>query len=134
MRLLKDAWHWLRDRRTKFLPETKPETDLRAIFVENFPDALSLGTIYIAGENGRYWAAAMCCPCRCGAAVHLSLVKEDAPSWYLTFDRKGRPTLSPSIWRTSGCRSHFFVRHGMIIWCESDFAPVRSNEPRCQGY
>ncbi|WP_425373246.1 DUF6527 family protein, partial [Klebsiella pneumoniae] len=32
-------------------------------------------------------------------------------------DGKGRPTLYPSIWRTTGCRSHFWVRIGRIHWC-----------------
>ncbi|MDM9644782.1 DUF6527 family protein [Rhizobium sp. S163] len=29
-----------------------------------------------------------------------------------------RPTLHPSVWRNSGCRSHFWVRRGRIAWCD----------------
>jgi hypothetical protein len=26
-------------------------------------------------------------------------------------------TLSPSVWRTTGCRSHFIFRRGRVVWC-----------------
>ncbi|MFX8036043.1 DUF6527 family protein [Acinetobacter baumannii] len=35
----------------------------------------------------------------------------------MTVDESNFPTLSPSIWRSKGCRSHFFVREGLIVWC-----------------
>jgi hypothetical protein len=71
----------------------------------------------VAGKAGSLWCAAMLCPCGCGGGIHLSLVRGDKPSWRLDVDNSGRPTLYPSIWRTAGCRSHFLLRRGRVVWC-----------------
>jgi hypothetical protein len=64
------------------------------------------------------WSVGMRCPCGCGQRLELMLLKQVKPRWDLTIDRKGRPTLCPSVWLRTGCRSHFWVRAGKIIWCE----------------
>ncbi|MGE0639981.1 MAG: DUF6527 family protein [Thermoanaerobaculia bacterium] len=47
--------------------------------------------------------------------IKCPLVRSGGPRW--TVDVKGAlPTLRPSIWRTAGCRSHFFVLRGRIKW------------------
>jgi Family of unknown function (DUF6527) len=86
--------------------------------LEELPEKPQQGTIYAIGE-GTPWALALLCPCRCGALIQLSLLKDERPSWKMRLDRKGRPTLTPSVWRTAGCRSHFLVREGRVIWCGS---------------
>lgn len=90
-------------------------------FEADLADEFVPGMLSVVGEAGSYWCAAMACPCGCGARIHLSLVRTDTPHWSLAVDRAGRPTLYPSVWRTSGCRSHFFLRRGQIIWCGSTF-------------
>jgi hypothetical protein len=84
---------------------------------EELPDKPKRGTLYAIGE-GTPWALAFLCPCRCGALIQLSLLREDRPSWKMHLDRKNRPTLTPSVWRTAGCRSHFILLEGRIIWCK----------------
>jgi hypothetical protein len=32
-------------------------------------------------------------------------------------DARGRPTLRPSVWLRTGCRSHFWIRDGRVEWC-----------------
>ncbi|WP_228480154.1 DUF6527 family protein [Pseudomonas aeruginosa] len=49
--------------------------------------------------------------------LEVALIKGARQRWSLSVDGKGRPTLYPSIWRTTGCRSHFWVRKGRIHWC-----------------
>ncbi len=88
----------------------------RAIAIDEVPDSFQHQCLYLIGE-GAPWAAACLCPCGCGEVINLSLLEEDSPSWKLSFDRDGLPTLSPSIWRTKGCRSHFFLRRGRVVWC-----------------
>lgn len=95
----------------------KGAPQIKVAFVADLPDEFANGALYIAGENGCYWCAGMRCPCGCGAAIHLSLVKDDDPTWRFSLDQRKRPSLSPSVWRTTGCRSHFFLRRGAIIWC-----------------
>jgi hypothetical protein len=46
------------------------------------------------------------------------LIPEVKPRWRLLVDRHGHPSLKPSIWRETGCRSHFWLKHGRIVWCE----------------
>lgn len=85
-------------------------------FVDEAPEALRKMTLYVIGGE-HPWSVALDCPCGCGAAIHLSLLKHERPSWSLNVAKDGWPTLSPSVWRTTDCRSHFFLRKGVIVWC-----------------
>lgn len=107
MKWLENLAEWFGDR---FIPR------YRAQFVEDLPDRLVKHRVYFVGEKEEAWQAALLCPCDCDALIQLSLVERDNPSWRATIDRRGLVTLHPSIWRTKGCRAHFFVRHGRIAW------------------
>ncbi|HXP45513.1 MAG TPA: hypothetical protein VN833_35045, partial [Candidatus Acidoferrales bacterium] len=58
-------WHHLGRRKLK---------PYRYVHVEEFPDALDANKLYIAGEHGYFWAAAMLCPCGCGDVIELNLL------------------------------------------------------------
>jgi Family of unknown function (DUF6527) len=88
--------------------------------VEEFPDRLEPATLYVAGEDAHPWAAAMLCPCGCGDVIELNLLKQARPCWSVQQNRDGTVTLIPSVWRTKGCRSHFFIRQSRIEWCHFD--------------
>ena len=83
---------------------------------EELPATLKSRTLYILGTP-KPWSVALLCPCGCKTTIQLSLLENDSPSWQLRIGLKGQPTLEPSIWRANGCRSHFFMRNGMIVWC-----------------
>jgi len=91
---------------------------LRAVWVEELPDRVDPGLLYVAGENGFQWYAAMACPCGCGETLHMNLLPDASPRWSLQKHPDGTATLSPSVWRTVGCRSHFFLRGGQVVWCD----------------
>jgi hypothetical protein len=82
--------------------------------VQEFPDRLAAKCLYIAGESGHLWFVAMVCPCGCGEILKMSLLADARPRWTLNIDRTGLASLSPSIWRQVGCRSHFFLIRGRI--------------------
>lgn len=84
--------------------------------VEDLPDALAPLTVYVIGEHGHQWYAAMQCPCGCGDTLQLSLHPDASPRWTLRRHWDGAPTVSPSIWRRAGCRSHFLLQHGRVRW------------------
>jgi hypothetical protein len=88
------------------------------VYVVEHPDVVAPRRVYAVGENGYLWHALLICPCGCEQKIALNLVTDDAPCWTLT-DDGGVPTLHPSVWRHVGCRSHFFLRAGRIVWCES---------------
>lgn len=91
----------------------------KIVRVEEVPDVLRSERLYLIGYEAP-WSAAMVCPCGCGETIHISLLLNDPPSWTLSSDRYGLPTLTPSVWRTKGCRSHFFLRQGTIVWCRPE--------------
>jgi len=86
--------------------------------VEDDPDVLLTRRVYLIGEGEAPWAAALVCPCGCGAVIKLSLLPTDSPRWSADVDIDGAVTLRPSVWRTKGCRSHFVLWRGRIIWAK----------------
>ena len=89
---------------------------LRTIQVEELPDELRSDSVYVVGESSHAWSVAMLCPCGCGATLEMSLM-EGRPRWCAEVHDDGTMSLSPSVWRRVGCRSHFFVRRGQVAWC-----------------
>jgi hypothetical protein len=85
-------------------------------YVEDVPDELKPDILYIISNDNFYWQVAMLCPCGCKKNLHLNLIKGNHPKWRFEIDKKKRISLHPSINRTVGCKSHFWVRKGKIIW------------------
>ncbi|MDR6472222.1 hypothetical protein J2777_005963 [Paraburkholderia graminis] len=89
----------------------------RVVAIDEFPDRMASKTVYAVGEEGQYWLAALRCPCGCGDTIQLSMMEGQRPQWTLVDRHMRFPTLAPSVDRTVGCRSHFFLRSGKIQWC-----------------
>jgi hypothetical protein len=89
----------------------------KSVRVDDLPDRLQKHRIYLIGEDGQVWQAAMLCPCGCAALIQLSVLPKSRPNWAVTPHADGTVSLHPSVWRTTGCRSHFFLRRGQIEWC-----------------
>ncbi len=97
-------------------PEVPPAPRYEVVHVTEDPDELLPGILYAVGENGQLWHVALACPCGCGAMIALNTLPDDSPRWTLREEPDG-PTLKPSVWRTTGCRSHFVLRTGRVRWC-----------------
>lgn len=80
------------------------------------PDQMPSRDLVLLREGGELWSIMMRCPCGCGQLVELPLIREARPRWSLHVDMHGHPTLAPSIWRREGCRAHYFVMHGKVVW------------------
>jgi hypothetical protein len=63
------------------------------------------------------------CPCGCGEKISLSLAANRRPSWRVSTDWFGRPTVAPSVWQRAGCYSHFWIRNGRVDWCPGTGEP-----------
>jgi len=59
------------------------------------------------------------CPCGCGETVVINVDRRAGPAWRLRVNEHGL-TLMPSVWRTSGCRSHFILCKSRVWWCRFD--------------
>lgn len=87
------------------------------VVVSDLPDKVESQKLYAVGEVGQYWLAALRCPCGCGDVIQLPMLAGQRPRWTLVEKGMRFPDLSPSIDRTVGCRSHFWLRKGKIHWC-----------------
>jgi Family of unknown function (DUF6527) len=86
-------------------------------FEDDLPDEAVPGKLYLIGEGGRHWIAAMRCPCGCGETLEMNLLPDSKPVWKLKVENMV-PTLHPSVWRKDGCRAHYLLRNGRVIWCK----------------
>ncbi len=98
----------------------------KPMVTDDLPDNLDLATVYLIGE-GTPWSAALVCPCGCGATIQLSLIPNDDPRWKVKDHGNGRVSLHPSIWRTKGCESHFWLKNNRVVW-----ALERRNQQKTQ--
>lgn len=105
---------WLSKFKKKY--EEMYSTEYHFLYLDELPDKVCHKTIYIIGEIKRPWLIAFNCPCGCKDVVQLNLLKEAEPCWRFKIDMKKKISISPSIWKTTGCKSHFFVRNSKINW------------------
>lgn len=82
--------------------------------VTDEPEEVLPRLVYLVGEGAVLWKAVLRCPCGCGAIIQLSLHDEGRPRWVARPHFDGRITIRPSVWRTTGCRSHFVLDRGRV--------------------
>lgn len=75
------------------------------IDVITLPDTPMPGKVYVCKEEA---TAQFICPCGCGAIITLSLLKGHKPCWKIIGN-----SISPSIHRTEGCKTHFTITNGI---------------------
>ena len=73
------------------------EPPLRTLIVEELPDNLMAGILYLLGVNQKPWATAFLCPCGCGALIELNLLPEVRPSWQVKQRWDRTVSLYPSV-------------------------------------
>jgi len=104
---------WCKNTREKLLPRRR----LHVIEGDSLPKRLPRRDLVLARDAGEDWCVGMRCPCGCGDILELLVVAEAKPRWDIVIDKKGKPSLSPSIWRKTSCRSHFWLSKGRVRWC-----------------
>lgn len=95
----------------------RPTTDL--------PRRVRRGIVFLVVEDGIEEFLALRCPCGCGETICLNLLPDERPRWSLCRHKGDSFSVHPSIWRTTGCRSHFFIRSGRIVWSRDAGGPSR---------
>jgi hypothetical protein len=84
-------------------------------YVEQIPDNMRPGLLYVERNGNEYWFASLLCPCGCKQELNINLDENESPCWKLS---EGEFTdISPSLWKNKGCKSHFFLRKGEVKWC-----------------
>lgn len=84
----------------------------------NEPAVVKDNTVYVIGENSFVWYLMLRCPCGCGEIIKLNTQEDTYPSWQLQ-SRSKLCSITPSIWRVVGCKSHFWLTNGKIKWVKN---------------
>jgi hypothetical protein len=102
----------------RLLDVVGPRRRLRTVEGDSLPAKLPLRDLVLARDDGEDWCVGLRCPCGCGERLEMMLLEGVKPRWDVILDGHGRVSLHPSVWLQSGCRSHFWVRKGKVIWCD----------------
>lgn len=110
------------DRPTQTCVQSKFSPTYVAQLEQDYPDLVAEGRLYLIQDGtGQVWLAILRCPCGCGSDIQLAMSASARPRWQFK-GLLGAPTLVPSVWRKGGCRSHFFLRAGMVLWCADEMS------------
>ena len=89
--------------------------------VEHYSDGVKQlgksGDCVLVARDGRERQLLIQCPDGCGEVLSINLDRRSGPAWHLYW-RKGDYALFPSVDKPTGCRSHFILSRGRIIWCD----------------
>ncbi len=102
----------------RLLDTIGPRRRLRIVEGDSLPAKLPLRDLVLAQEGSENWCVGLRCPCGCGERLEMMLLDEVKPRWDVVVDAEGRVSLHPSVWRRTGCRSHFWIRKGKVVWCD----------------
>jgi Family of unknown function (DUF6527) len=95
----------------------KPPRHLIVVEGDSLPRRMPRRDLVLARDVGEDWCVGLGCPCGCGRTIELLLIEEARPRWSLSLNSEGQPTLHPSVWLQTDCRSHFLLIDGRVIWC-----------------
>lgn len=87
-------------------------------YVEDPVDNPKNKILYIIGAMDEPWQVEMVCPCGCQDKIVLPVNNETSPRWSFKITSDNLPSLHPSIWRSKGCKAHFFLKRGKVKWAE----------------
>ncbi|MGB9498699.1 MAG: DUF6527 family protein [Dissulfuribacterales bacterium] len=104
---------------TKLYIVRTPDLTVKNVPDHPLRDNINEANIFVVGGRTYQKWAYLRCPCGCNEIIMLSLAKTRKPNWSVRMDFLNRPTIYPSIWQTSGCRSHFWVQEGAVNWCKN---------------
>ena len=90
---------------------------------DSLPKKMPIRTIVVAIESDETWCVGLKCPCGCGYIIELPIIEEAKPRWDISLNSKGKITLHPSVFLKRGCKSHFWIKSGRIIWCKVSIRP-----------
>jgi hypothetical protein len=102
----------------RFKARLSPARRLITIAGDSIPAKLPRRNLLLARDGEEDWCVGMRCPCGCQKAIELLVIRGVVPRWDLRIDARGLPTLEPSVFLQTGCRSHFWLRRGRVYWCD----------------
>ena len=95
-----------------------PRRSLKIVDGDMPPGRLPFWNLVMTRDGNEDWSVGLRCPCGCGQRLEMMLLKEVTPRWDLAVNPRGHVSLHPSVSLREGCKSHFWVRSGKIVWCD----------------
>jgi hypothetical protein len=92
----------------------------RSNYVADVPKNPEPYKVYVLGGTTTPFLSVIRCPCGCGESLHMNLLKSRAPCWDLCVADNNIVTFKPSLWKKTGCRSHFHLINGKVEWVGAD--------------
>jgi hypothetical protein len=71
--------------------------------------------LYLEVRGGKEKWLYLKCPDECGDLISVNLMQSYDPSWTVLID-DGLISIHPSVWKKTGCKSHFFIKDSAIVW------------------
>ena len=100
-----------------------PKLELRNV-VQSRADAssyLRLPGDAVLIERGRPRWLLLLCPCGCGEEIPINLDSRAGAAWRLYRNPKLGISVYPSVWRDTGCESHFIIwRNAILLFSSED--------------
>jgi hypothetical protein len=96
----------------------QPDFVVRRVRVHPAPEEIKSGVMVFVGERHLQKWACFRCPGGCGEVVKLSLNAKQHPCWQVEIDNLARPTVVPSVRQLNDCGCHFWIREGIVKWCD----------------
>jgi len=118
MKFLHHLKHWWHHRQYRHRFSATVFVDSRQIL----PDQLLDDHIYVVGPRDAPKWVVMTCPCRQGHRLDVCLMPTVSPHWRLKLSRRQQVTLSPSVWVSEVCTSHFWVYANRVEWVRDYYA------------
>lgn len=109
-------WQLVLGRKTHPISPPEVTSNYQIERAEDVPDFISNHSIFVIQDGNEPELLAFKCPCGCGETILLNLLSDTKPQWYFDISYSGIINVSPSIWRTVGCKSHFWVVDGNVKW------------------
>lgn len=110
MRLfIKKIWRWL-------FPQQRLQSFSETVFADGDLETFQNGTIVLVGTQKKFKWVRFRCPCGCGDAQAINLMKSHQPVWSLELHEDRTVSLYPSV-HAQKCGAHFWVRRNQIHWC-----------------
>ena len=66
-------------------------------------------------QRGRPRWLLLLCPCGCGDELPINLDSRAGPAWRIYGHKKNGTSVYPSVWRDTGCGSHFIIWRDRIL-------------------
>ncbi|MFC5861782.1 DUF6527 family protein [Acidicapsa dinghuensis] len=111
-RRIKLAW-WTRltSRPWRIVAEIESADEIPATLPKN-------GAVLVVARKKHKWIA-FDCPCHLHHRILLNLDTTRYPHWRVSFGKKKRLTISPSVNSSdSGVYCHYFIREGKVLWAK----------------